>query len=97
MLITYCLGLSIDIVESFRSFLLQPLNILLTSNKEYPFVKLTDFGLSKILANAIEPVKTLCGTNVFAAPEVNVTYRQVPGNFDSRCDVWSLGVLFYFW
>ena len=62
-------------------------------------VKLIDFGLCGIQRNT--PVwsfsnknktrlfATTCGTTFYMAPEV------IDGKYDSRCDIWSLGVLMF--
>ena len=67
---------------------LKPENILLD---ELGHIKLTDFGLSKIMNN-IEKEKTytLCGTLIYVAPEV-LTGK----GYNKLVDWWSLGVLLY--
>ena len=67
---------------------LKPENILLD---EIGHIKLTDFGLSKIMNN-IEKDKTytICGTPIYVAPEV-LTGK----GYDKLVDWWSLGVLLY--
>ena len=67
---------------------LKPENILLD---EIGHIKLTDFGLSKIMNN-IEKDKTytVCGTPVYVAPEV-----LTGQGYDKLVDWWSLGVLLY--
>lgn len=61
-------------------------NILLNSNLD---AKLSDFGFAKGMAgDNLE--QTCAGTPLTMAPEVinNETY-------DSKCDIWSLGVITY--
>ena len=67
---------------------LKPENILLD---ELGHIKLTDFGLNKIMNN-IEKEKTytLCGTLIYVAPEV-LTGK----GYNKLVDWWSLGVLLY--
>ena len=67
---------------------LKPENILLD---EVGHIKLTDFGLSKIMNN-IEKEKTytICGTPIYVAPEV-LTGK----GYNKLVDWWSLGVLLY--
>ena len=66
---------------------LKPENILLDSKGH---VKLTDFGLSKILEDEDDKAFTLCGTPQYLAPEVLL--RQ---GYDKSVDWWSLGCVMY--
>jgi calcium-dependent protein kinase len=54
-------------------------------------VKLIDFGLSKIQKekDGIHLMNTKLGTPYYVSPEV------LEGNYDKRCDLWSLGVMTY--
>ena len=65
---------------------IKPENIMLTPNGE---IKLIDFGLSKRQKKAGEKLQTIAGTPYYMAPEV------LNGNYDSKADIWSLGVLLY--
>jgi len=66
---------------------LKPENILLDDKGH---VKLTDFGLSKILEDEDDKAFTLCGTPQYLAPEVLL--RQ---GYDKMVDWWSLGCVMY--
>lgn len=65
-------------------------NILISNDEDTTVYKITDFGLSKIVAyseKATEP----CGSLCYTAPEV---LNQNPYTYS--VDIWSLGVLLYF-
>jgi serine/threonine protein kinase len=51
-------------------------------------VKIIDFGL----AHYGYPCKNIVGTSGFFAPEMIYS----PENYDSKCDIWSLGCILYF-
>lgn len=75
-------------------------NILLGKNKK--FVKLIDFGFANICLSDVKRLSLTSqashgqiftetkGTPYYMSPEV---YR---GNYDKRCDLWSMGVITYF-
>ncbi|KAM8967152.1 myosin-IIIa [Pelodytes ibericus] len=64
-------------------------NILLTTEGG---VKLVDFGVSAQLTNTQLHRNTSVGTPFWMAPEVIACEQQVDTTYDSRCDVWSLGI-----
>jgi serine/threonine protein kinase len=66
---------------------LKPENILMDKEGH---IKVTDFGLSKILDDMNDKVFTLCGTPQYIAPEV--LYKK---GYDKGVDWWSLGCIFY--
>ena len=66
---------------------LKPENILLDSKGH---IKLTDFGLSKILNSSKEKAFTICGTPQYLAPEMFFNK-----GYDKCVDWWSLGCLIY--
>lgn len=68
---------------------LKPENILMSSNEDNADIKLSDFGLSKIIApneRSDEPF----GTISYAAPEV-----LLGESYDKSVDMWSIGVVTY--
>ena len=66
---------------------LKPENILL-DNKGH--IKLTDFGLSKILEDENDKAFTICGTPQYLAPEV-----LLKQGYDKNVDWWSLGCIMF--
>ena len=66
---------------------LKPENILIDSQGH---VKLTDFGLSKILENPDDKAFTVCGTPQYLAPEI-----LLRKGYDKAVDWWSLGCVLY--
>uniref|UniRef100_A0AAG5DMW9 non-specific serine/threonine protein kinase n=1 Tax=Anopheles atroparvus TaxID=41427 RepID=A0AAG5DMW9_ANOAO len=64
-------------------------NILLT---ESGHVKLVDFGVSSHLAATMARRNTSVGTPYWMAPEVIACEQQLDQSYDSRCDVWSVGI-----
>lgn len=78
---------------------LKPENILLASDAPGAELKLTDFGLSRIVALAPDGLrKTLrCGTPGYVAPEVlsRETSRAALSQYSTACDLWSVGVVVY--
>jgi len=68
---------------------LKPENLVYL-DKEKKHICVTDFGLSKSVANEGDLMKTACGTPAFVAPEI---LRQE--RYDSQVDMWSLGVILY--
>lgn len=62
-------------------------NIFLTAKS---YVKLGDFGISKILERTYDKAMSLVGTPYYLSPEL---VQNEPYSFDA--DIWSLGVLLY--
>ncbi|CEF65993.1 Serine/threonine-protein kinase tousled-like 2 [Strongyloides ratti] len=78
---------------------LKPANILLKSGTTSGEIKITDFGLSKIMENAddsdnIELTSQGAGTYWYLPPETFVM-SHTPVKISSKVDVWSVGVIFY--
>lgn len=70
---------------------LKPENFLMSDTSDESEVKLIDFGLSKRYSDikSTDKMHTVVGTPYYVAPEV------LKGSYDSRCDVWSLGVILF--
>lgn len=64
---------------------IKPENIMLSKEGE---IKLIDFGLSQ-RTQGNKKLKSIAGTPYYMAPEV------LDGQYDYKCDIWSLGVLLY--
>lgn len=71
---------------------LKPDNILLASKANETLVKVSDFGLSKLVQNN-SVMRTLCGTPLYVAPEVLLTNGR--GEYTEKVDIWSLGVVLF--
>jgi serine/threonine-protein kinase len=74
---------------------LKPSNLFVTERPDgSPFVKVLDFGVSKIIepdAPHLTDTSTMIGTPVYMPPEQVRSSRDV----DTRADIWSLGVILY--
>lgn len=66
---------------------LKPENILIDKNGH---IKLTDFGLSKIVSDEEKKTYTMCGTAEYLAPEV-----LFEKGYDKTCDWFSMGVVMF--
>ena len=67
---------------------IKPENILFETDELNSEIKLIDFGLSRKYS-ADQKMHTILGTPYYIAPEV------LKGNYDEKCDIWSIGVLTY--
>jgi calcium-dependent protein kinase len=68
---------------------LKPENIMLDSTKNSnPIIKLIDWGGARYFSKN-KKMSTIKGTPYYIAPEV---IKEV---YDEKCDIWSLGVIFY--
>jgi len=68
---------------------LKPENILIDKDNN---IKISDFGLSTIVKNNEEILKTPCGTINYLSPEV---VKQT-GYFGNSADIWSAGVILFY-
>ena len=66
----------------------KPENLLYESQDEDSNIKVSDFGLSKVIDSNM--MMTACGTPGYVAPEV---LAQKP--YGKEVDVWSIGVISY--
>jgi serine/threonine protein kinase len=89
----------------------KPDNILISSQQPF-VVKLTDFGLSKMVDTEQTFLRTFCGTLLYCAPEVYNEYaeydefghrnprnrqrRQHGQRYDHAVDIWSLGGVLFY-
>jgi len=69
---------------------LKPENLVLASPDPDSEIKISDFGLSKVLGDDQSVMYTVCGTSAYAAPEVGYS-----SNYDFKVDTWSLGVILF--
>eukprot|EP01029_Cantina_marsupialis_P001871 TRINITY_DN1169_c0_g4_i3.p1 TRINITY_DN1169_c0_g4~~TRINITY_DN1169_c0_g4_i3.p1 ORF type:complete len:483 (+),score=168.21 TRINITY_DN1169_c0_g4_i3:106-1554(+) len=69
---------------------LKPENLLLGPTGDYFSVKISDFGLSKLIDDPEKTMETCCGTPEYVAPEI-IDRRA----YDKKCDCWSLGIVLY--
>jgi serine/threonine protein kinase len=58
--------------------------------EEDGYIVISDFGLSKILADPNQMSHTFCGTADYLAPEI-----VGGGSYDKTVDWWALGILIY--
>jgi serine/threonine protein kinase len=83
---------------------LKPENIFITQSEEHPdFVKIVDFGISKVLTHTIPGAKagpglagtmagTVMGTPLYMAPEQAIGQVE---HIDHRTDLYAVGVVLY--
>mmetsp|Transcript_29265 Transcript_29265/g.33541 ORF Transcript_29265/g.33541 Transcript_29265/m.33541 type:complete len:168 (+) Transcript_29265:258-761(+) len=69
---------------------LKPENILFETDDDSSNVKLVDFGFAEIF-NPKKGLKDVLGTPLFIAPEICSDKK-----YNSKADIWSLGVVTYF-
>jgi len=67
---------------------LKPENILFENHSPDAEIKIIDFGLSRKYSKDIK-LHSVLGTPYYVAPEV------LKGNYDQKCDIWSIGAMTY--
>eukprot|EP01038_Epipyxis_sp_PR26KG_P008423 gene8423-11391_t len=94
----YCGQISLALAHLHENFIifrdLKPENILLD---RYGNIKLTDFGLSKMvksftLGTAESSSATFCGTPEYLSPEM-ILHRKTGSGYGKEIDWWSLGIV----
>ncbi|KAH9253702.1 hypothetical protein BASA81_008320 [Batrachochytrium salamandrivorans] len=77
---------------------LKPENLILSEAKRNSPIKISDFGLAKIVdESSVSSMTTVCGTKAYCAPEVNFG-REIARQglkYSAKVDVWSMGVILY--
>uniref|UniRef100_F6WMB2 Serine/threonine-protein kinase Chk2 n=1 Tax=Ciona intestinalis TaxID=7719 RepID=F6WMB2_CIOIN len=73
---------------------LKPENILLMSTEEPCLIKITDFGMSRLVEEK-SLMKTLAGTPSYLAPEIIKQHMGLGKGYTKQVDLWSLGVILY--
>jgi calcium-dependent protein kinase len=68
---------------------LKPENFIFSTRKSTQELKLVDFGLSNKFSNKFDKLHSTVGTPFYVAPEV------LRGTYDSKCDLWSVGVMLF--
>lgn len=75
---------------------LKPENLLLSKKGPAGVLKISDFGLAKILTPEDDGImKVACGTWIYCAPEVLQLKRKKKGHYDSKCDIFSIGCILF--
>lgn len=72
---------------------LKPSNVFLAREEDRTYVKIVDFGISKVTTETekLTAAETVMGTAMYMSPEQVRSARNV----DARADIWSLGVILY--
>ncbi len=65
---------------------LKPANILINGG----YFKICDFGFSKVIKDPTVANKTCVGSPIYMAPQI-----LDKKDYSAKCDIWSLGIIFY--
>ncbi|KAK1264354.1 CBL-interacting serine/threonine-protein kinase 11 [Acorus gramineus] len=68
---------------------LKPENILLSTSNNNPVLKISDFGLSRVVLPG-EYAETVCGSPLYMAPEV-LQFQK----YNEKVDMWSVGAILF--
>jgi calcium-dependent protein kinase len=63
-------------------------NILFKTDDPNATVKIIDFGFATMIESGVK-MHDRMGTPLYVAPEI------LKGNYDNRCDIWSIGIILY--
>jgi len=76
---------------------LKPENLVLAEPRMESVIKISDFGLSKIIDAEPDGMVTVCGTRAYSAPEINFggDPSKKGKRYTAKVDVWSMGVILY--
>ncbi len=78
---------------------LKPENLVLAEAKLDSEIKISDFGLSRLLRSDEHTMITVCGTKAYSAPEIDFgakkERRKPTSLYTNKVDTWSLGVILY--
>jgi serine/threonine protein kinase len=69
-------------------------DILLVSHDNDTDIKLTDFGIAKVM-DENQLMQTLCGTPQYVAPEVISKATGIVDGYSKAVDLWSMGVILF--
>ena len=90
LLVQICLALKYIHKNNILHRDIKPSNIYLMKNNNDYIAKLGDFDVAKILSPTLKYTKTKVTTPQYLAPEI-IDNKE----YDSKADIWSLGVTFY--
>lgn len=72
---------------------LKPDNILLAKKDDNYDIRIADFGLASLVQTS-DYIHRRCGTPGYCAPEV-LNYKDNDPMYNEKCDVYSIGCIFY--